>query len=314
MRNIRGLDLNLLIAFDAIYRERSVTRAACRLSVTQSTMSGMLRRLRSALRDDLFVRTAHGLLPTPHADYVAGEVAVVIESVQSLLEPPCFEPSTAEIDFRLCGGDYAQLAILFPAIGRIRGASPGSRVAIVPKSSSNLESQLRDGKIDIFVCPRDVAPTNLVSRTLCRDKFICVGRRQHGQKGEFLSLEQLVGLDHLLVDPTGDSFAGVIDEVLIKSGTGRRVVATVPSYLSLFQLLFSDDYVAFVPTMIAANRSGDLKVFDTPLAPPELEIVMVWHERFTRDPRHEWLRSVLIEGIGQMLDTATARSFRIPAA
>ena len=120
MKNIRSVDLNLLVAFDALFDERSVTRAAERLAVTQPTVSGLLKRLRRTFSDQLFLRTSHGILPTPRAEALAGPVKNLLASAQSLVTPETFDPAVAETTIKICGSDYLQNAVISPLIKAIR--------------------------------------------------------------------------------------------------------------------------------------------------------------------------------------------------
>jgi len=138
MVNIRSVDLNLLVAFDAIFDELSVSRAAARINVTQPTASGMLRRLRETFGDDLFLRTSHGLLPTPRAEELAAPIKALVHQAEDILRPGAFEPATAQATFRLSASDYMQQAVVVPAVRLIRQLSPKSRVAGMPRSPVRL--------------------------------------------------------------------------------------------------------------------------------------------------------------------------------
>src|SRR4051794_14594704 len=126
--NIRNIDLNLLAVFDALFDERSVTRAASRLSLTQPTVSGMLQRLRHAFADDLFVRTSHGILPTPRGERLAGPVKELLAHAQRLLTEQSFDPEAAEGSIRICASDYLQHAVVAPLIAVLRRRAPRLKV------------------------------------------------------------------------------------------------------------------------------------------------------------------------------------------
>jgi len=295
MINIRTIDLNLLVAFDVLFDELSVSRAAEHLAVTQPSASGMLKRLRETFSDDLFLRTSHGLMPTPRAEALAGPVKTLLYEMESLFAGDVFDPSVAEVTFKICAMDYMQHAVVIPAIKRIRSQAARCRVAAMPRSRTRLTEQLTRGEVDVCVCARESVPPGMFVRLLYRDRYVCVARSAHPLQSGTLTVDQLGSWDHLLVDPTGASFVGPIDIALAKSGGDRRVAAIVPTFSNLFELLESDNFLAFVPERLLEVQGQTLKVFDTDVPPPDLEVVATWHPRFNGDPRHEWLRDTLVE-------------------
>ncbi|MFA9476654.1 MAG: LysR family transcriptional regulator, partial [Filomicrobium sp.] len=132
MINIRNIDLNLLVAFDALYDVRNVTRAAERLSLTQPTVSGMLNRLRHLFGDPLFVRTQHGVLPTPRADALAEPVKILLANAEALVAPSVFDPRSIEMTVSISVNDYMQYALIVPFINRLRKQAPGIRLSVMP--------------------------------------------------------------------------------------------------------------------------------------------------------------------------------------
>jgi DNA-binding transcriptional LysR family regulator len=301
MTNIRAVDLNLLVAFDAIFDELSVTRAAERLNVTQPTASGMLRRLRETFDDELFLRTSHGLLPTPRAEDLAAPIKALVHQAEAILRPGGFDPARAEATFRLSASDYMQQVVAVPAIHQLRQLSPKSRVAVMPRSPLQLAEQLIRGEVDVCVCARESVLAETMTVTLFRERYVCVGRKGHRFEEGLLSPERLVECDHLLVDPSGRRFVGPVDAAFAAAGVSRRVAAILPTFFSLFGLLRDEDCLAFVPERLVALRQSELKVFDTQLSIPEFEVVAMWHPRFHCEPRHVWFRKLL-------LDVATAKT------
>ena len=294
MSNIRGVDLNLLVAFDAIFDELSVTRAADRLSVTQPTASGMLRRLREIFDDALFLRTSHGLLPTPRAKALSGPVKALLHDAEAIIRPDSFDPATAAATFRLSASDYMQQAVVVPAIQRLRRLSPASRVAAVPRSPARLAEQMTRGDVDICVCAEETVLPDMRSCRLYSERYICVGRTTHHLTQRHLSLGQIVSCDHLLVDPSGESFLGPVDKAIALSGHTRRVAATLPTFSDLFRLLQTEDCLAFVPERLTRPERDGVRVFGTDLELPTFEVLAMWHPRFDGEPRHRWLRELIV--------------------
>jgi DNA-binding transcriptional LysR family regulator len=294
MTNISKIDMNLLAVFDALFDERSVTRAAGRLALTQPTVSGMLQRLRHTFSDELFVRTSHGILSTPRAEALAGPIKELLANAQLLVRAEVFDPVSAEGTIKLCASDYLQHAVIIPLIGALRQRAPKLRVLVSPRQSSGLTDVMARGEIDLYVSNREVADTDLPFLLLYRDRYICVARRHHPLSAKRISVKQLCAFDHLLVHPTGRSLSGPVDTVLAATGQRRRVAAAVPSFPILFELLSSDDFIAFVPERLLRNRQSDVKVLETSLKIPPFDIIASWHPRVSGDARHKWLRETLV--------------------
>ena len=136
--NIRSIDMNLLAVFDALFDERSVTRAARRLALTQPTVSGMLQRLRRTFSDQLFVRTSHGILPTPRAEALAGPIEDLLTNVQALVTAEAFDPTDAEGTVKICGSDYQQNAVIIPLVRELRERAPRLKVLVSPRPASGV--------------------------------------------------------------------------------------------------------------------------------------------------------------------------------
>jgi DNA-binding transcriptional LysR family regulator len=296
--NIRTIDMNLLSVFDALFDERSVTRAAGRLSVTQPTVSGMLQRLRFAFSDQLFVRSSHGILPTPRAEALAGPIKDLLANARLLVMEEAFDPAAAEGTIKLCGSDYLQHAVITPFIKELRQRAPRLRALVSPRPASGVANLMARGEIDLCFSLRELADPDLPSRLLYRDQYVCVARKQHPLKARRISIKQLCAFDHLLVDPTGRSLLGPIDSALAGLGQQRRVAAAVPSFYVLFELLNSDDFIAFVPERLLRNARYGIKTFDPSLTIPPLEVIANWHPRISGDTRHKWLREILVEVTG----------------
>jgi len=296
--NIRRLDMNLLCVFDALFDECSVTRAAARLSVTQPTVSGMLQRLRLAFSDQLFVRSSHGILPTPRAEALVGPIKDLLANAQLLVREEAFDPAAAEGTIKLCGSDYLQHAVIAPLIKELRQRAPKLKALVSPRPASGVADLMARGEIDLCFSLRELADPDLPSRLLYRDRYLCVARKQHPLKARRISIKQLCAFDHLLVDPTGRSLLGPIDSVLAGLGQRRRVATAVPSFHVLFELLNSDDFIAFVPERLVRNARYGIRVFDPSLTIPPLEVIANWHPRVSGDTRHKWLREILVEVTG----------------
>ena len=290
--DIRNLDLNLLKTLDALLDERSVTRAATRLSLTQPAVSGMLTRLREAFNDPLFIRAPHGMVPTLRAQALASPVKQLLTDAEALLQPAVFEPLNADFTWTIAATDYALKAVIVPFIAALKPLAPGIRVRIIPESPTTLFAQTERGEVDIALLTPHSTPPDLHSRALYQEEYVCLMRADHPQAAAPLTLDLFCELEHVLVSWQGDSFRGVTDDALATLGRSRRVGLSVSSFLVLPEVLAVSDMIAVVPRRLAKMASG-MKISPPPLPVPGFTKSMAWHERSHRDPAQQWLRELL---------------------
>lgn len=295
MANIRNIDLNLLVALDALLDERNVSRAAKRLNLSQPAVSGMLNRLRATFGDDLFVRSRQGIRPTPRAVELIGPVKAVLQDIDDMLSTAPFDPETAGDVISVAATDYAQFAFLAPLIHAVHEAAPGIRFAVVSTDAHAMPDQLERQEIDFAVTIPEMAPPKCHAVELFRERYICAVRKDHPIIKRRMSLDRFCKLDHVLVTPTGDSFRGPTDIALAAIGRSRRVVATVPTFLSLPGILEASDFVAVAPERLLAAFGHTLKLFEPPVTIPDFPMMAVWHDRTHRSPAHQWLRGKMTE-------------------
>lgn len=296
IRDLRQLDLNLLVALDVLLQERSVTRAARRLHLTQSTVSGMLARLRGALGDPLFVRSQRGILPTPRAEAMAGPLRAWIDEAKALVAPASFDPAQWHASVTLAATDYTQHVIFTPFVHRLRERAPNLRVAVHPLAFAEAEEQLARGTFDLVVSASGWAPADLPSLALARERYVLAMWSRHPLAGRRrIGLSQFCRYDHILVSPSGGAFSGPVDEALARLGRRRRVRLSVPSFALVPDLLAGSDLLSVLPERIARGRRSDIVTARPPLGATEVEMVAVWHPRVSEDAGHRWLRQVLAE-------------------
>ena len=314
------LDLNLVVAFDALARERSVTRAAERVGVTQSAMSHALRRLRDLLGDPLLVRGQSGMLLTPRAEALQVPLrSGLITLDRALWRSAEFSPKTARRAFRLVSPDLFDVLVLPHVLRRIRDEAPGVDLVIVSAEGRRLHESLETGEVDVALMPRidvpgsipPLAGSSLVRRTLFHDTMVCVLRIDHPAltttsprkrtskrpkaASGALPLRTYANLSHALVSPSGEG-PGLADSLLAKLGLTRRIALRIPHFYSALAIVENSDLVLTAPAGLGRVASGRVAV--VPL-PPELSIPphaldQVWHERFSNDPGHAWLRDLLL--------------------
>lgn len=288
------MDLNLLRALDALLDERSVTRAAARLALTQPAMSGILLRLRERFGDPLFVRTQHGIVPTARALALGAPVKRVLADIDALLQPPPFDPARASMTASIAATDYALRAIALPFLTALKHSAPQVRVALVPVDGAQAQGQLERGELDLALITAAGTPPDLHARALFDKRYVCVMRADHPAAREPLTLERFCALEHALVSLTGGRFEGVTDEALARLGRQRRVTLSVASFLILPEILRASDLVAVVPSRLAHGIDG-IVVHDAPLEIPGFTKVMAWHERSHHDLGQRRIRELLVQ-------------------
>ncbi len=293
MANINAVDLNLLKALDALIETRSVTRAAERLELSQPAVSGMLARLREVFGDPLFLRAQRGLLPTLRTEALAVPLKRMLAEAEALLQPATFDPATAQGTLRIAATDYAQAALVLPLLAVLRREAPGLRIAVQPVDARAFPAQLEAGGLDLALVTPEMAPDHLRARRLFEETYACILRVGHPAAAG-LDLDRFCALDHAIRSHDGTRFRGATDRALEAIGRSRRVVASVPSFLVLIDLVRRSDAIALVPGRLAQDAAGIV----TCPPPPAVEgftKIAVWHERQHHDPAHAWLRQRLAD-------------------
>jgi DNA-binding transcriptional LysR family regulator len=294
--DIRGVDLNLLKAFDALISERAVTRAAGRIGLSQPAMSHALSRLRSLFADDLFVRTQTGMEPTAHAREIAPLVSAAIEHIEAALNLGVgFDPAKSAGIFTAGMAEYAEVALVGRLAHAFAGQAPRATLRLLPLNGADAAEQLERGMIDVAVAHLRTLPTAIESQTLLRDPFVVVMRKGHPLAAGPLSIEAYAGQSHILVSPRGDT-SGAIDRILVDFGLRRRISLLVATYLALPAALAAADLIATVPSRTARQIAATAEIEILPL-PIDLSMTvsMAWHRRAASEPAQAWLRALLID-------------------
>ena len=291
--DIRSIDLNLLVTLNTLLEERNVSRSAERLALTQPTISGQLMRLRAAFNDPLFVRTQHGMLPTPRAEALAPALEKLLSDAKNLVAAENFSPTSAQMDFRVAASDYMQSTILVPFLTQMRKQAPHARLATYSPDVPNLERKLARGELDlVIIAPSFVDPT-LRTEHLYREEYVCAVRENHPLSGKQLTLDKFVNYDHIMVSLSEGHFKSAVDDILATHKTKRRVSVSVPSFLILLEMLQADDLIALVPKRLLKGRAHSLRLLKPPVELEGFDVVAAWHSRAHHDPAHQWLRDTI---------------------
>ncbi len=307
------LDLNLLVAFDALARERNVTRAAQRTGVTQSAMSHALSRLRELLGDPLLVRGRGAMMLTPRAEALVVPLRSGLSTLgRALAQPVTFEPASARRAFRIASPDLFDVLVVPELLQQMRRAAPGVDVVVTPLAERGLAERLESGELDVAVVPRvdplggdaeSRAPAGLLQSRLFRDRFVCFLRAGHPaltaaakkrRGAPRLSLRAFSELSHALISPSGEG-PGFVDRLLTERGLGRRIALRIPHFYAALAIVAKSDLVLTAPHALGhlAPEASAVAMLECPLPLPKHSVNLVWHERYVKDPGHTWLRRLL---------------------
>lgn len=294
--NITGVNLNLLLAFDALFEELSVTAAARRTGVTQPAMSNTLAQLRALFDDALFLRHRTGLTPTARAKELAEPIRQGLALLQSALRGSSFEPATSERRFVIAASDYVELVLLPGLLRRFAKEAPRARLQLKPWGLHEVPPELARGEADLMLGFYDKLPPRHREQKLFDDEYVCVVRRRHPKVKSKLSLAQYLELSHVLVSARADS-PGSVDRALAALGKKRTVGARVSHFLTVPVLVSQTDFVAALDRRVAEVFAAPLglKLLPPPLKLPKGSIGQVWHEQQEGDPAHRWLRGLIAE-------------------
>ena len=290
------LDIDLLLALDALLEESNVTRAAKRLSIQQSALSARLTRLRAVFDDRLFIPSpsGRGVLPTPRALALQPILAKVLVSLKELVEPSGrFEPAASDRTFTIAFFENPAATLAPDLIARLRLAAPLVRLRLVMPNGPQMMELLESGKVDIFIGLRSKAHDSWLSRRLFVTDFVTAQRKHHVRGQGPLDLDQFCTHDHLLVSTEGSGFAGYVDDALSLLGRHRRVAISIQSYALAPIILAASDFLCTLPRRFLQRFTSTLDLFETPLELETVEFVAHWHPRSQNDAGHAWLREQL---------------------
>ena len=292
--DLRRVDLNLLIVFETLMHERSVTRAAEKLFLGQPAISAALARLRALFDDPLFVRTGRSMEPTARAQEIARLLSPALDSISTAVSLAAdFDPATSNAVFRIGLSDDGEFALLPMLLKRLRAEAPGIVLVVRRVNYILMPGLLASGEISIGVSYTTDLPANAKRRKL-RDIGVKV-LRADSRPGP-LTLEEYCARPHVMVSFSGD-LNGAIDLDLERIGRSRRVVLAVPQFGSLRALLRNTEMIATVPDYAACTLVEDscLRAEDAPLEIRPAELSMAWSSAHDNDPAERWLRERMIQ-------------------
>ena len=313
--NFLTLDLNLLSIFDAVMIEQNLTRAADKLAMTQPAVSNALKRLRYAFNDDLLIRTAYGVKPTPRAEAVWPAIRQALSQLESAIAPPTFDIATTTATFRMAMADATAAYWMPHLVRQIEREAPGIYARMIPLTTRDPRPMLLQGDIDIAVgffpgvvsqlTGGQTSANNAIRHAnLYTGRYVCVMRRTHPLASEPLTLDTYCNAHHLLVSFSGRAH-GLIDEILNSLDRQRQILLTVNQFFTAGKVVASSDLITVLPHhLISSTGMEDQLIWkELPFATPAVNVDMLWHEREAKNFAHRWLRENLIQLVENTLNS-----------
>ncbi|MBX9958735.1 MAG: LysR family transcriptional regulator [Burkholderiaceae bacterium] len=304
--NFRTLDLNLLRVFNEVMTERSLTKAARKLALTQPAVSNALRRLREALDDELLRRSGQGLEPTPRALALWPTVQQALRQLQETLAPGSFVPAEANTTFVLAMADATAAELIPGLVQALDREAPGVTIRVVPLTTRDPRRLLDEEAADLAVGYFPAVLAGLTAQAqagetvpfehqrLYLTQYVCVMRRDHPLAREELTLDRYCAARHLLVSFSGRPY-GFIDEALAGLGRQRHIVLTVNQFFTAGRVVAGSDLLTVLPRHFVSvtGIADQLVLRELPFAVPAVHVDALWHRRLQHSGAHAWLREVL---------------------
>jgi DNA-binding transcriptional LysR family regulator len=293
--NLRRIDLNLLTVFDAVMREGNLTRAAANIGMSQPAMSDAVARLRHVLKDDLFIRTGHGVRPTPRAQDYAAPIRRILDLViVTLSEPQSFDHQTSNRRFNLVLREYGELVLLPPLMQWLDGMNSGVVISAGSVPHKQIPEALRTGAVDLYLTPEPPKQAGYTRQHVITEHLVSVVRRDHPTVRSGLTLDQFLSLRHVVLD-WPELPVPHVDRALRERGLERHCQMHVHSLFDMPRVVASTNMICSLPSRMAQSFADAhrLKAFPLPVEKVEIPLYLTWHHRFDADPGHTWMRNAL---------------------
>lgn len=294
--NLASIDLNLLVAFEALLEEHSVTGAARRISLGQPAMSAALGRLRLLFGDELFVRTGKEMRPTAKAMEIAPGILSALRQIRQTVEfSQTFDPATAKQSFVIGSPDYISSVVIPPLLEFCKRAASGLDFRMIDFNKDSVGDLLEQGEIDVALGVFPDPPRQTRCKPLFEERFVGIARKNHPALANgAMDVEAFIALPHALMTTRRDA-TGEIDKVLARHKLQRRIVLTIPHMLVLPFIISSSDLVASVPYHMALSFAciSRLEIFELPVELDPWTVSIMWSTLTDKDYANRWLREAI---------------------
>jgi DNA-binding transcriptional LysR family regulator len=284
--NLDGRLLQLLLI---VIEERSVTKAAYRLGITQSAVSHMLDKLRGIVDDPLFVKSGRGIMPTVRAEALALQARVLLEDMRLFASAREFDPSRLQTTLTIAANDLQRDLLLPRLLSTLRAKAPGITLRVMPSGIPSAE-MLRDEHCHLVISPRPPSGSDILQKRLFADSYQVF--YDGSVRPPPLTLQDYLDAEHVTVAYEAPRLLG-IDQVLTARGIDRKIVAMVPGFAGIRPFLLGSKLLATLPSLLRIDLMTGLDSCTVPIDCPEMPMYMIWHLRHRNDPLHSWLRDEL---------------------
>ena len=295
------LDLNLLVALDALLAHRNVTRAAEQLCLSQSALSGSLARLREHFKDELIVQVGRTMVLTPLAQTLSGPLReLLLETEAFVMRRPTFEPATSTRRFTVSGSDYVTDALLMEVVKRFVNEAPNATIVLEELSDAAC-NRFERGDVEMILMPDHFAFDGHPHEVMFQERYVCVVWTGNRLVGDALDMDQYLSLRHAVRSPIGprQSFE---EWFLTRYGHVRRIGAVAPSFTRVPNAVIGTDLIATVHERLARKlaRAGDLRIVEPPIAIPIIHESLQWQRHLDKDPGIIWFRGLMRDASKRM--------------
>jgi LysR family transcriptional regulator, nod-box dependent transcriptional activator len=293
--NLTDFDLNLLVIFDAIYKEKNLTRAGQRLNLSQPAISHALNRLRGAFDDPLFIRHGYCMEPTPLTEELKENIKKVLALTERTLEDRgSFDPYRSTRTFYIGIQDYPMMAVLPRLVKPLQEEAPNIKIRTFHLNIEERKTALEDGKLDMVIGIKQDFGSSIFQQYLFKDREVCILREDHPLADSEISLEQYLDAEFIGLS-VSDIKQARIDRKLSEMGYKRDIKLTVENEIAIPQIVSQSNYLANVAELIAGEFLPwlPIKALPLPIEIDSFDINQYWHVRYQKDPGHTWLRQTI---------------------
>ncbi len=297
MKRLQDIDLNLLVVFQLMYRERKTSAVAELMGLSQPAVSNALGRLRKEFDDELFLRTARGMQPTHLADQIAEPVFYALSTIEhSINVRDSFDPATAQRVFTMAMSDIGEVYFLPTLVRHLAEVAPGIHLRTLRSRTADLRKAMETGEVDLAVGVLPQLTTGFYQRRLFSQRYVCLMREDHALAEDDLTRERFLAAEQAVVLAEGTGHEAV-ERIMIEQGLPEPVHLRLPHFVGVPYIVRDSNLVVTVPEKLAQSTCGPfgLTYREHPLKLPTVQINQFWHRRFHQDAGNQWLRRLMAE-------------------
>jgi DNA-binding transcriptional LysR family regulator len=294
---LQDIDLNLLVVFNELLKQRRVSAVAATLGISQPAISNALGRLRKVLGDELFLRTSKGMIPTPFAETLAEPIGYALGTLHDTLNvTSSFDPASSTRAFTVAMTDIGEIYFLPNLMKKLALVAPGVTISTVRDQSDTLRDEMERGRVDLVIGFLPDLKSGFFQRRLFRQRYVCLFRKGHPLAGAGMTMKTFLNAEHVSIIAEGTGH-GMVDTAIQRAGVQRKVRLRVPHFVAVGHILQTTDLIAVVPEAYAARTLApfDLLSAPCPIKIPDIAINVLWHARNHREPSSRWLRQVIVD-------------------